>query len=98
MLFNADAISAEDFQAAWGADVNLVAVRGWNALSLNNSGDRVGLWRDFAAYQGDHVNHTNTVDDVAFDDDGIVWPADDGAASIYLVDLPADNGAEPTGR
>jgi len=91
VLFNADAISAEDLQAAWGAGVNLVAVGGWNVLSLGNSGDRVGLWRDFSLYRTDHVTHANTVDDVAFDDDGIVWPADDGAASIYLVDVSADN-------
>ncbi len=93
VLFNADAIGAEDFRAAWGADVNLVPVTGWNVLSLGNSGDRVGLWRDFVNYRGDHVNHNNTVDDVAFDDDGVIWPLDDGAASIYLVNVSVDNNA-----
>jgi hypothetical protein len=89
ILYNADDISGPDFAAAWGTGINLIAVTNWSAMALNNSGDRVGLWDDFASYTGDHATHANTVVDVDFDDSG-PWPVDDGAASIYLTDLAAD--------
>jgi predicted extracellular nuclease len=89
VLYNADDITAADFIAAWGSDVNLVAVSHWSAMGLNNSGDRVGLWDSFASYSGDHATHANTIVDVDFDDSS-PWPVDDGSASIYLTDLAAD--------
>tara|TARA_A100000171_G_scaffold52985_1_gene75012 strand:+ start:8091 stop:12812 length:4722 start_codon:yes stop_codon:yes gene_type:complete len=89
ILYNADDISAADFTAAWGT-VNLIAVTNWSAMSLNNSGDTVGIWEDFASYSGDNVTQANVLDNVAFDD-STPWPVDNNAASIYLSDLTADN-------
>jgi|GEM_PF-975897 len=89
ILYNADAISAVDFTAAWGT-VNLIAVTNWSAMSLNNGGDTVGIWEDFASYTGDNVTQVNVLDNVAFDD-STPWPVDDNSASIYLTDLTADN-------
>ncbi len=51
ILYNGDAVSDTDFRAAWGDALNLVAVTGWSRLSLNNSGDSVGLWRRFRRLQ-----------------------------------------------
>ncbi|MCA9923957.1 MAG: lamin tail domain-containing protein, partial [Anaerolineales bacterium] len=90
VLYNADDITAADFAAAWGNGANLIAVTNWGAMGLNNGGDTVSLWDSFAAYSGDHTTHANALVTVAFDDDGTVWPADDGAASIYLTNLAAD--------
>ncbi len=89
ILYNADDITATDFTAAWG-NVNLIAVTNWSAMSLNNSGDTVGIWEDFASYTGDNVTQVNVLDNVAFDD-STPWPVDDNSASIYLTDLTADN-------
>ncbi|WP_432411343.1 ExeM/NucH family extracellular endonuclease [Rasiella sp. SM2506] len=89
ILYNADDITAADFTAAWGT-VNLIAVTNWSAMSLNNGGDTVGIWEDFASYSGDNVTQTNVLDNVAFDD-ATPWPVDDNAASIYLTDLTANN-------
>ncbi len=68
ILFNADDVSDADFRAAWGDALNLVAVTGWSRLSLNNSGDSVGLWRSFADYSGDHTIHARAVVSLTFDD------------------------------
>lgn len=68
VLFDADDIDASDFTAAWGTGINLVAVSDWSLLGLNNTGDRLGLWRNFGRYSGDEVAHNNTLDDVFFDD------------------------------
>ncbi|MDX5319940.1 MAG: lamin tail domain-containing protein, partial [Bacteroidota bacterium] len=94
VLFNDDDIDAADFQAAWGNQITLVAVSNWERLGLNNSGDDIALWSSFAAYAADtasmNITFTNAVSHVAFDDDGIIWPLDDGAGSIRLKDLNAD--------
>ncbi len=94
ILYNGDAVSDTDFRAAWGDALNLVAVTGWSRLSLNNSGDSVGLWRNFADYSGDHIIHARAVVSLTFDDGG-EWPRTNGSASIYLRDLTLDpqNGA-----
>ncbi len=72
------------FRAAWGDALNLVAVTGWSRLSLNNSGDTVGLWRNFADYSGDHAIHARAVVSLTFDDRE-AWPRTNGSASIYLT-------------
>lgn len=89
VLFNADDLSAADFEAAWGTGINLVPVTGWSRMALNNGGDRIGLWSSFTSYVGDQIAHANTVVDVDYDDGGS-WPTDDNSASIFLVDLSAD--------
>ena len=58
---------------------------------MNNGGDTVGIWDSFSAYSGDNTVHANAIETFAYDDDGTIWPTDDGAASIYLTDLAADN-------
>jgi CSLREA domain-containing protein len=89
VLFNADAISTTDFEAAWASGINLIAVTGWADLQLNNDGDTVSLWASFADYSGDHLTHANALVTVSYDDLA-PWPAPDGAASIFLTDLSAD--------
>ncbi len=89
VLYNADALSAADFTAAWGAGIDLVAVSHWSALSLNNSGDTLSLWSSFDAYQGDNQTHANAVTTITYTDGGD-WPDVTGSQSIYLTDLAAD--------
>jgi predicted extracellular nuclease len=89
ILYNADDISAGDFADAWGSGANLIAVTGWSAMALNNGGDTIGLWSDFASYVGDNTAQVNAVESVTYDDVG-PWPSDDGSGSIYLTDLAAD--------
>ncbi|MCB1864211.1 MAG: ExeM/NucH family extracellular endonuclease [Chromatiales bacterium] len=89
VLYNADDVSAANFQAAWGT-VNLIAVTNWSAMSLNNSGDTVGIWNSFANYSGDSVTQANVIEQVVYGTTA-PWPVDDGAGSIYLTGLAADN-------
>lgn len=89
VLYNADDLSAADFAANWGPGINLVAVTNWAAMALNNGGDTLGIWSDFASYAGDNVAQTNAILSIAYDDAGS-WPADDGVGSIFLSDLSAD--------
>ena len=88
ILYNADDITAADFTAAWGPDINLIAVTNWYDIRLNNDGDTVSLWSSFSDYSGDHQTHANAHTTVAYGDSG-AWPRADGA-SIYLTDLTAD--------
>lgn len=87
ILFNASAISASEFLEVWGT-VDLIAVSRWSAL--NNGGDSIGIWNSFASYDGDNASQANVIEQVIYEADGD-WPEDDGAASIYLTDLTADN-------
>ncbi len=89
VLFNADALTEADFTAAWGT-VALIPVTNWTTMSLNNSGDTVGIWEDFASYSGDNQTQANVLDNVAFNN-AAPWPATNNASSIYLTDLTADN-------
>jgi len=87
VLYNADDVTEGEFAAAWGT-VNLVPVTNWSALSLNNGGDKVSLWDNFASYSGDNVAHANAIDTVDYAGAGFPDPV---GASIYLTDLSADN-------
>ncbi|MFN3260140.1 MAG: choice-of-anchor I family protein, partial [Pikeienuella sp.] len=88
VLYNADDVTAEEFLAAWGPGLNLIAVTNWSALALNNGGDIVGLWSSFAEYQGDETTFANVIDVVDYNPIGNL---DDGNGSIFLTDLAADN-------
>ena len=95
VLFNDDDINASDFQDAWGSSITTVKVTNWGAMGLNNSGDHVGVWDSYTNYQKDTLadgsrafNHA--VSHVDYDDDGTIWPADNGFSSIYLKDITAD--------
>jgi len=89
VLYNADDVSAADFEAAWGAGINLVPVSNWNSMALNNSGDTVSIWASAGDHADDHTVHANALVTVAYDD-ADPWPSDDGAGSIFLTDLGAD--------
>ncbi len=85
ILYNADDLTAEDFEAAWGTGINLVAVTGWGASALNNGGDTVGLWSSFGDYDGDNVDQLNAVVSVTYPD------AASNGQSIHLTDLADQN-------
>ncbi|MGB3409380.1 MAG: ExeM/NucH family extracellular endonuclease [Jannaschia sp.] len=87
VLYNADDVSAADFEAAWGPGINLIAVTGWSAMGLNNTGDTVTLWDSFDAYSGDQLIRANAVASVDYSASGFPDPV---GASIYLADLSAD--------
>jgi hypothetical protein len=89
ILFNSDALTPDEFKAAWDQEINLVAVTGWGAMGLNNSGDTISLWTTFSSYQGDHLLHGNAVFTIEYSNVS-PWPDDNGSGSIYLTDLAAD--------
>ncbi|MEM9775763.1 MAG: Calx-beta domain-containing protein, partial [Chloroflexota bacterium] len=89
ILFNADSITASDFEAAWGT-VNLIGVTNWSDMQLNNAFDVIGIWESFADYNGDHQDQLNTIFQIryfSFIDD---WPTTNNSASFYLTSLTAD--------
>ncbi|NJN67025.1 MAG: hypothetical protein HC884_10110, partial [Chloroflexaceae bacterium] len=90
VLYNADDVSAANFEAAWGSGINLIAVTDWNAMQLNNTGDQVSLWDSFASYSGDHQAHANAIETANYTTSS-PWPASNNSASIYLTDPSADN-------
>jgi uncharacterized protein len=92
VLYNADSVSAADFTAAWGGGLNLIAVSGWSAMGLNNSGDRIGLWSSFSSYSGDHETHTLTVSGLRYGAGG-AWPGSEDGTAIYRPNLSADGSA-----
>ncbi len=82
VLFNADDISAADFNAAWGPLVTLIPVTGWGLMGLNNSGDTVSIWDSFGDYvEDDAANPSFAVVSTTYPN------IDDGAGSLYLTDL-----------
>jgi 2',3'-cyclic-nucleotide 2'-phosphodiesterase/3'-nucleotidase/5'-nucleotidase len=97
VLYNGDDISAADFRAAWGigTSVRLVPVSNWGAMALNNGGDDVAIWSSMSSYGQDTTDPSgttfnNATSHVSYDDDGVVWPQDDGSGSIQLKDSSAD--------
>jgi hypothetical protein len=101
VLFNSNAITVADMQAAWGNFINFIAVDvtdsgGFYDLSLNQGGDTIGLWNDFADYTsetdtdpGAGVARTfgNAEVSLAYQNNAGGWPDDNGTASIHLTDL-----------
>ena len=81
VLYDGASLTLAQVEAAWGAGINFIAVDNWQAL--NNGGDTFGLWDSIASHDG--RNFDNAVVAVSYDDDGTVWPSDDGASSIYLT-------------
>ncbi len=83
VLFNADALTAADFSAAWGSGINLIAVTNWPSLSNND--DVIALWESIGTY-GARV-FPNAIDQVSYD--GVApWPIPNNASSIYLTVTP----------
>ena len=58
-------------------------------MQLNNGGDTIGLWSEFAAYDGDHETHANAVLSLTYTDDPD-FPDSNNSASITLNNLGAD--------
>ncbi|MEB3828123.1 ExeM/NucH family extracellular endonuclease, partial [Phormidium sp. CCY1219] len=88
ILYNAGDVSAAEFEAAWGTGLNLIAVTGWGNMLLNNGGDKISLWPDFASYSGDDTTHNNALDTVDYGVGGFPDPV---GRSIYLTNRLADN-------
>ncbi len=86
ILYNADDLSATNFADAWGDDLNLIAVTNWSAMQLNNSGDTIGIWDNFAAYAGDNVAQNNAIEQVTFGniDDGMTSLSFDAQGNAAL--------------
>ncbi|HVT27172.1 MAG TPA: hypothetical protein VHE81_04070, partial [Lacipirellulaceae bacterium] len=105
VLFNDDAISVADMQAAWGNSINFIPVDVTD-FSLNNTqpsatsggGDTFGIWSNMADYNTDSagstrafVNAAASIDyDISSTSFPNAWPDDDGKGSIYLKDLSLD--------
>ncbi len=89
ILYNADSLSLQNVQDAWGAGLNYIPVTDWPGIS--NTSDAVGIWDDFATYQTDEMNGTFTgaVASVLYADSP-PWPQDDGSGSIYQIALDSD--------
>ncbi|MFT4537329.1 MAG: hypothetical protein ACI9P5_004713 [Saprospiraceae bacterium] len=49
ILYNVEEVTAIDFVAAWGPDVNFVPTINWSDGLLNNGSDQVGLWHCFTS-------------------------------------------------
>ncbi len=86
ILFDSD-VTLEEFTAVWG-DLNAIPVSGWPGL--NNSGDSVGIWDSFEAYDGDNVSQLNVIEQVIYDDAN-GWVDSNAASSIFLTDVDEDN-------
>ena len=89
ILFNGDETLLADFQTAWGASLNLIAVENWGAMTLNNGGDTIGLWDSFASYDGDHETHANAIISQVYDE-GAGFPTLSQGPSISLGGLDLD--------
>ncbi|MEN0111445.1 MAG: lamin tail domain-containing protein [Planctomycetota bacterium] len=94
VLFNADAVSLEDMQAAWDRpgqpSPRLLAVEDWPGL--NNGGDVVGFWADAYGYLADHEageSLVRAVGGVVYDDSR-PWPQGVDGEAIRLTNLGAD--------
>jgi hypothetical protein len=83
VLYDADALSAAEFELAWGDVAHLVPVTDWAAMRLNNGSDTIGIWDDFAAYAGDHQTQLNAIVSFAYTD-APPFPADNDQSSIHL--------------
>ena len=92
IFYNADSLTLQNVQDAWGAGLNYIPVSDWSSLN-NDGGDTVALWDNFASYQADKTAGvtTNARVAVAYDDDPANgWPSDNGSGSFYLADPDAD--------
>ena len=88
VLYNADDITAEDFGAAWGEGINLIAVNNWAAMGLNNSTDTIGLWENYEDYSQDHETHANVLVSASYPD------IDDNSGSVFLENLEDQSSFE----
>jgi hypothetical protein len=84
-VLHSTSLTAAEMQAAWGATPLFISVSNWS--SLNNTGDRIGLWSNLASYGTRDFSAAEA--DVEFSV-GSGWPTIDGVGSIYLTSLEAD--------
>ncbi len=89
ILYNAEAVSLQNVQDAWGPGLNYIPVSDWPGFG--NTSDVVAIWDDFATYQTDELNGTldGAVASVLYADSP-PWPQDNNAGSIYQSSLAGD--------
>lgn len=80
VLYN-NANPLADIQAAWGDQINFIAVTNWPPL--NNGGDQIGLWCNLAAYG--NKDFANAVTQVTYEDGSNDWPNTDNNGSVELT-------------
>lgn len=94
ILFNGGALTQQNMIDAWdpGGAGGTLFIPVADFPALGNSGDTVAVWDDFATYTDDEAAGitTNAVSVIDYDDDGLLWPQDNGSGSIVLTDLALD--------
>lgn len=83
-------ITSGDFETEWGTGINLVAVADWGFMPLSNTSDQIGFWDSFAAYDGDHQTHSNSVFTLSYETT-VPWPESTNGVSIYLDPVIRDS-------
>lgn len=81
-------MTVNEFKAAWG-DVNVILATDWSNMALGNSGDEIGLWKGFFAYEGDYQTHKYVADHVNYGS-GSPWPPSTAGRAIYVNTLSGD--------
>lgn len=89
ILFDADAVTAQEFSEAWGV-LAAISVANWPSLG-NGRGDTIGIWNSFESYSGDQDDQLATIEQLTYENGENGWPTSNGSASIFLSDLDLDN-------
>lgn len=96
ILFNGTSNTAANMQAAWGNELNLVAVTNWGSINLVNTGETIGLWDSLGDYNTETVTGPgrtfNNAAAVLTYDSVSPWPSSStsaNASSSYLINLGA---------
>ena len=87
-----DADAAENLATAWpSAAGRMVPITEWDDFGLDQYGDRIGLWPDWASYVGDHQSHAAVLYGLVYGDGTAdPWPVRNDAGSIYMYDVNDD--------
>lgn len=83
-ILHNQSISAATFRDRWSLpnEARVIPVRWASLANSPSAGNEMLELRDARGGRQDYVN---------FDDDGVIWPADNNASSIYLPDVRRDN-------
>lgn len=99
VLFNGDALTVEDMQAAWDPNdangTNFIPVTNFSELATSGT---VALWPSIDDYTSEETTGPGRSTDNArtaltYDDDGLNWPSFNGVASNFLAITDADPNA-----
>jgi hypothetical protein len=94
VLFNNARITAADMQTMWGEEIVCIPASSWPLL--NNGGDTIAIWPNYAAYSTEAVTgsgrtHANAIATVTYGTlDGEGWPTVNDQSSIWLNNLTGD--------